>query len=518
MSKPRLIYYNDGHHFHGKRVDPPLNLHKMCWPVDEVVGTGVELLAFGLGYGDVYFHDSKVGRTIGEEKETWENFIDWRIMRMVKDARELGTDQVKEIIKRGRQMGLAVFPSLRLQSNNEYRTQRCGWLKWHHGAEVCFGEGEEKPWCYDFHNELVRQDKLAMIREMLEDYGADGMELDFMFQPSYFKKGEVEKGIPVLNDFVAAVRGLADEIGVAQNRHIPLLARVFSRRDENLAIGLDVETWLRQGYIDYVVGQVSEALFETGVSDAAWLAAAADTTGAAAYLRPPHIVYDERTIFPHIEMFRGLRQTLEWQGFSGLYLGYLPWPFAQREYQILREVAYPEIIARHDKRYLLQPREDNAAAADRFLPATLEQGETVTLPIIIADDLDSARQDGEMRPPLLIIRFANLCIEDELEIRFNSQQLSLDQATITDERATRILARMRSPVDAPEAFGGYWFRFDLDPALLTQGQNNLEVKSIKQEKTAAFVRTISGVEIRTQFKDFVRPEGLEIDRVPPTAP
>ena len=116
MNKPRLIYYNDGHHFHGKRVDPPLNLHKMWWPVDEVVGTGVELLAFGLGYGDVYFHDSKVGRTIGEEKETWENFIDWRIMRMVKDARELGTDQVKEIIKRGRQMGLAVFPSLRLQS------------------------------------------------------------------------------------------------------------------------------------------------------------------------------------------------------------------------------------------------------------------------------------------------------------------------------------------------------------------------------------------------------------------
>ena len=421
MNKPRLIYYNDAHHFHGKRVDPSLNLHKMCWPVDEVVGTGVELLAFGMGYGDVYFHDSKIGRTIGEEKETWESFIDWRIMRMVKDARVLGTDQLREIIKRGRHMNLPVFPSLRLQSANDYRTQRCGWLKWHHGAAVCLGEGEYEPWAYDFNNELVRQDKLAMIREMLEDYEADGMELDFMFQPVYFKGGEEEKGIVVINDFIAAVRALADEIGAAQNRHIPLLARVYSGHEENLAIGLDVETWLHQGYIDYVVGQVSDNLFETAPPDISWLPQAADTTVAAAYLRPPHIVYDERTIFPHIEMFRALRQTLEWQGFAGLYLVYLPWPFSQREYQILREVAYPEITARHDKRYLLQPHEGNADAhttPSHLLPAPLEEGKTLTVPITIADDLDSARRDGEMRPPHI-----NLGLRQPLHRRRNRNLL-----------------------------------------------------------------------------------------------
>ena len=62
MKNPRLIYYNDAHHYHAKRIDPPLSLPKLQWPVDEVSGTGVDLLAFGLGYGDVYFHDSKVGR------------------------------------------------------------------------------------------------------------------------------------------------------------------------------------------------------------------------------------------------------------------------------------------------------------------------------------------------------------------------------------------------------------------------------------------------------------------------
>ena len=94
--RPRLIYYNDGHHFHGKRVEPPVSLDKLRQPVNEVLGTSVDLLVLGLGYGDVYFHDSKVGRVVGEAKEVWESYIDWRIMRMVQVAREKGTDQVRE--------------------------------------------------------------------------------------------------------------------------------------------------------------------------------------------------------------------------------------------------------------------------------------------------------------------------------------------------------------------------------------------------------------------------------------
>ena len=42
--QPRLIYYNDAHHYHAKRLEPPTNIHKLRWPVDEVLGTGVDLL------------------------------------------------------------------------------------------------------------------------------------------------------------------------------------------------------------------------------------------------------------------------------------------------------------------------------------------------------------------------------------------------------------------------------------------------------------------------------------------
>ena len=156
MDKPRLIYYNDAHHFHAKRIEPPASIHLLQWPVDEVLGTGVDLLVLGLGYGDVYFHDSKVGRVVGQKKEVWENYIDWRILRMVEVARERGTDQLREVIQRGREMGLTVFPSLKLQASSPPGSERCGLLKWEHGAEVCIGEPGRAQWCYDFADERVR--------------------------------------------------------------------------------------------------------------------------------------------------------------------------------------------------------------------------------------------------------------------------------------------------------------------------------------------------------------------------
>ena len=68
MDRPRLIHYNDAHHFHAKRLEPPASRHLLNWPVDEVLGTGVDLLVLGLGYSDVFFHQSAVGRVVGRER------------------------------------------------------------------------------------------------------------------------------------------------------------------------------------------------------------------------------------------------------------------------------------------------------------------------------------------------------------------------------------------------------------------------------------------------------------------
>lgn len=520
MKRPRLIYYNDAHHFHAKRLEPPISLHQLQWPVDEVAGTGVDLLVLGLGYGDVYFHDSKVGRVVGQGKEQWQHLIDWRIMRMVQEARRLGTDQVRAAIERGRELGVAVFPSLKLQDSAVPGSERCGRLKMERGAEVCLGgpEGRRERWAYDFADERVRQDKLAVAREILEEYRADGLELDFMFEQRYFREGEEEANIPLMNRFVGQVRELADQIGQRQGRHLPIMARVHSRREENLRSGLDVEAWLREGSADLVVGQVPYACFETAAREGQWLSGTANAVGAAAYLRPARRVYDERTIHPSIEMFRALGQALSGEGFAGMYLGYLPWPFSELEYQILREAALPEVVARRDKRYLLAPREGSEGGTttpQRQLPLALEEGKRAVLSILIADDLERARRDGEMREPVLTIRLADFCAEDQVEFRFNGRALPMEKAEITDERALRIPAQFPGPIMAPLGFAAHWLRWRLEVELLKRGENILEVQTRKLARTADWVRWVNGVEVQTRYRDFTRPRGLEVERIAP---
>lgn len=524
--RPRLIYYNDGHHFHGKRVEPPVSLQKLRQPVDEVVGTGVDLLVLGLGYGDVYFHDSKVGRVVGDSKEVWEHFIDWRIMRMVQVAREKGTDQVREVIQHGRRMGMTVFPSLRLQDAHPPGADRCGWLRWRHEESVCHGVRDPRwpnhptQWAYDFTNRLVWEDKKAIIREMLVDYAADGIELDFMFFPLYFRMEETEENVGTMSRFVEEVRDMVDAIGEGQGRKIPIMARVHADEEANLAIGLDTAAWVGEGLVDLVVGSERANLVDTGVSRR-WLPDAANRAGVPAYYRPPRRIYDHRVGKPDAEMFRALIQTLSYHGWAGIFDGYYPWPFGEREYQILREAGYPEVYARRNKRYLLAPREGKLGAEtttpDRQIPADLVEGETVALGILVADDLESARADGELRSPILTIRFSFFCTEDEIEIRFNGRVLPLEQAEVTDERALSMATVMAGgmEVQAPFGMSAHFFQYVLDPNDLRQGCNSLEIETKRQEPTAGFTRSVNGVEIRVRYKEFERPVGIDVERVAP---
>ncbi len=520
MIRPRLIYYNDAHHFHGKRVEPPVSRHMLQWPVDEVAGTSVDLLVLGLGYSDVFFHQTKVGRVVGQQKEVWENFIDWRIMRMVEAAAELGTDQLREVVERGRQVGVRVFPSLKMQDSSRPGGERFGSLKMEHGAAVCCGDEGRAEWCYNYADERVREYKLALLREVFEDYQSDGIELDYQFDSTYFKASETAEQTPVMTRFVAQVRELAREVGEQQGREIPIMARVALDREVNLDMGLDVEAWIADGSLDYVVGQDKRVLVQTDPMPD-WMPKAANANGAAAYYRPPRRIYDERVGLPSIEMYRALGMTLQQQGFAGQYHGYFPWPFAEREYQILRELGHPEVFGRYEKRYTLQPREGVAdeptTTPERQVPVELEEGQTHRVTIRVADDLAGAKADGEMRKPILTLRFSFFCIEDEIEFRINGRPLPWEEAEINDERALTIPVKLAGSMhlQAPLGMSAHWFRYRLDLDDLQAGENVIEIECRRFDAKAGFARSLNGLEIKTRYRDFVRPEGMSMERVAP---
>jgi hypothetical protein len=88
---------------------------------------------------------------------------------------------------------------------------------------------------------------------------------------------------------------------------------------------------------------------------------------------------------------------------------------------------------------------------------------------------------------------------------------------MTDERALRIPVRLRRPIEAPSGFAAHWLRTKLEQDLLRKGENSVEIFTRRQTPTASWNRYVNGVEIRTRYRSFVRPEGIEgNDRIEPS--
>ena len=111
----------------------------------------------------------------------------------------------------------------------------------------------------------VRQHILKVAREMVERYDIDGLDLDFMRWPVYFKNEEVKANTPLMTEFVREIRSILEEGSRKKNRRLLLSVRVPTRIGEGkvinapeyspelecLGIGLDVRRWIKEGLNRY---------------------------------------------------------------------------------------------------------------------------------------------------------------------------------------------------------------------------------------------------------------------------
>ena len=63
--------------------------------------------------------------------------------------------------------------------------------------------------------------------------------------------------------------------------------------------------------------------------------------------------------------------------------------------------------------------------------------------------------------------------------------------------------------------GAHWFRYRLELDDVREGENVIEIESRRFDPKAGFTRSLNGRETHTRYRDFVRPEGLDMQRVAP---
>ena len=122
MAKPRIMFYHDGRHPLIYMYEPPMQKEEYEAAVDELVGTPIEAIMFGLGDGRTVLHDTKVGELWGHNVEKWDhNIIMRRAHQNAKHLIEEGNDPLRVVCKRAHEKGLLIYPILIVQSGSGER-------------------------------------------------------------------------------------------------------------------------------------------------------------------------------------------------------------------------------------------------------------------------------------------------------------------------------------------------------------------------------------------------------------
>ena len=108
-------------------------------------------------------------------------------------------------------------------------------------------------WAFDYAHREVRDYHLAMVRELIERFDADGLELDWNRCGFVLREGEEAMNARFVTEVVREARRLADAKAAKTGRPYSLGVRVPSRPDRALAAGYDVAGWLREGLVDLIV-------------------------------------------------------------------------------------------------------------------------------------------------------------------------------------------------------------------------------------------------------------------------
>ncbi|MFH0965834.1 MAG: hypothetical protein V2A58_17695, partial [Planctomycetota bacterium] len=416
MPERRLIYHNDTRHTYLYAFEPPMTMRDAQRPVDEIAGTGVDTLVSHVGDWGVVkaglFYRTKLGLDWTPPTPVEGDW--WRARKNLESLWEKGLDPISILADRAHEKGMEFFGSLRMNYGNLERDS-----KLRIGGETEIIQEADRPVSggalpgfdipvsapagpfsmlrenhADYAREEVRKKALAILDELARSCALDGIELDWTITPFYFRKDAARENTLVMTDLVRQIAKLVRGEGKL------LSARVFPTEEINLAAGLDVRAWIREGLIDLV----TPLFYGVGGIDPQmpydWLIELARAHGIKVY---PMVEPGAAETTATASMMRAAAANAYARGADGVYTWGFPWPLGPGERGLLTELAAPDFLQEADKLYVFRRRargSERARAAAQLaeylgypspLPISLEAGQGKReLPFYLADHVEEA--------------------------------------------------------------------------------------------------------------------------------
>jgi hypothetical protein len=334
----------------------------------------------------------------------------------------------------------------------------------------------------DFQKEEVRDYLYRITEEICQCYDVDGIEIDYFRNPCFFRPTMMLEPVTraqtdLLTDFQRRITEMAYREGTKRGRPILVAARVPMTRKRCLHVGIDLERWLEEGFVDVLTTGGGYVPFTMPTKE---LVTLGHEHGLPVY---PTISASGMRSHSSIQGWRAAAANAWHAGADGMYL-FNTFP-GTPNHPHFTELGNPEALARMDKVFVIDNRPVvsgglvQAIPQDQILPVELDSGgesRQATLPV--GDDIAGAARAGTLAGAALRVRFGGTAPDDSIEVRLNGE-----------------------PITATGAPGdGAWVSYGVDPARWLRGDNTLSFRVASRAAGRQREITVEAIELKVTYE------------------
>lgn len=255
--KPRIVFNDDAQFlFEMKDVDDPVGFVK-GWLDREMDAIPFNTFVFLAATPDVCTYEAKAGETFGDRRLPGGN-IGWA--PGIRSLRAAGTDALKLVTEHMKAHGKEVLAAIRLSDTHHRNLNPYDSLVPQFAIDnphfvIKQPDGRDNETALDYSYPEVRAHRLAIMREIVENYDVDGLELNFVRWAKHFPRDQGKEKAHIMTDFMKSVTEMLADVAKRKGRKTPytLGVRVAESIEACWKAGVDIETWVNNQWVSYIV-------------------------------------------------------------------------------------------------------------------------------------------------------------------------------------------------------------------------------------------------------------------------
>ena len=252
---PRRVF-NDDAQFLFEMPEAKATEFVRSWLDKEMAAVPFTTYVFLAATPDICTFESQAGETAGDRFDA--NYRHgW--VKGIRHLRSEGTDALRVVTEHMHAHGKEVLAAIRMGDTHHSSINPANAMCPQFAIDnpqfvIVQPDGRTNETALDYSYAEVREHRLGIMREIVEQYDVDGLELNFVRWAKHFPRDQGREKAVIMTSFIGEIKAMLQDVASSKGRQsFTLGVRVPESLDACWLAGVDVETWVKQKWVDYIV-------------------------------------------------------------------------------------------------------------------------------------------------------------------------------------------------------------------------------------------------------------------------